>query len=254
MKKQLSVLTTPLLILGISGISSPAIADWGCCLTPYLGVDAQIRHMEFFKRFGGNVLKKNYPQGNFFAGLKFCDYVGVEFGYSMSQKKSQYKTLRDGDTVFGRVLGTSVPPATLRVDSSAYSSIRGWNMNLMGFLPILCEDNSFNLIGAIGISQLKLKVHHKIKFFTQSDSRSTLITREVALDFNDFNLKKRKYKGTLRLTVGAQQLITDCLGMRGLITWENTARLKSQFKMQNRVLHAKPKNAITYGVGIFTQF
>lgn len=251
MKKHLGLFTAPLLILGISGT---AIADGGgCCFTPYLGVDAQIRHMSFFKRFGGNLLKENYPQGNFFAGLKFCDYVGIEVGYTMSQKKSRYKTLRSGETIFGTIL--PIPPASLvsREDSSAYSKIQGWNLNLMGFLPIICEDNSLSLVGGIGVSQLKLKIHHRLKFFAQGSDNLSPIIEAQNLAFEP--LKKHKYKGILRLTGGIQQLITDCFGVRGLVTWENTTQLKSRVRRSNGVLfHSKPKNAITYGIGIFTQF
>ena len=240
-----------------------AAADMDLCLTPYVGVDAQIRHMPFQKDFGGNVLKKNYPQGNFFAGLKFNDYVGIEAGYEVSKKKSATKTHNNSDVIFGnRVIQEDPFTTVTSIKSDASSKIHGWNLNLVGFLPILCDDNSLQLIGSVGLAQLKLKSKNLVTFSTSSEdldpsSGNVIFTPNTTTTLSSY----QKRKVVLRIGTGVQHMITDCIGIRGLVTWENTSKLNAKPKSSNgapTILpaseKAKTKNSFQYGLGIFTVF
>lgn len=242
-KKQLALLTAPVILLAAAG-TAVADMDFGC-LTPYVGVDAQMRHMGYQKQFGGNSLKKNYPQGNFFAGLKFNDCVGVELGYEISTKKSHSRTLPNTDVVFGRTINFA-PPFTFTSTSTASSKIHGWNLNLVGYLPVLCEDNSLSLIGSVGVAQLKVRAHTKI--------RTTVFEPGETPVFTDANLHFHKSKAVLRLAGGAQYMMTECIGVRGLVTWENTSKFKMHRLRETARFVAKPKNTFIYGLGVFTQF
>ena len=253
-KKTLALFVPSLLMLAAAGT---ATADMDLCLTPYVGVDAQIRHMPFQKDFGGNVLKKNYPQGNFFAGLKFNDYVGIEAGYEVSKKKSRSVKHNNSDIVFGKPLEQNEPPFIPSVENISYgtSKIYGWNANLMGFLPIFCEDNSLQLIGSVGIAQLKIKSKNELKSLETTATLDS-ITEEINGSTQNtiiFNMHYKKRKAVLRLSSGIQNMITDCIGIRALVTWENTAKLR--VTTGTKVFNTeKPKNSFKYGLGIFTSF
>ena len=262
MKKKLALLATPLMMFSLADSAIAGIDCMDLCLTPYVGADAQIRHMGFKKDFGGNALKKNYPQGNFFAGLKFNPYVGIEFGYEASKKKSRKVKHNNSDIVFGAPL-EQVEPGDLSVDNTSHSSSKtdGWNANLVGFFPIICEDNSLQLIGSIGMAQLKIKSKNsldKVLVTTTFDPITDEPTGTEALaEINNRAFTKRK--AVLRISSGIQNMITDCIGIRALVMWENTTKLKAHGKLissgeETTQRITKPKNSFNYGLGIFTYF
>ena len=270
MKKKLALLATPLMMFSLADSAIAGIDCMDLCLTPYVGADAQMRHMGFEKDFGGNALKKNYPQGNFFAGLKFNQYVGVEFGYEASKKKPRSVTHNNSDIVFGSPLQQG-EPTDLGFDDTSHSSskINGWNTNLVGFLPIFCEDNSLQLIGSVGVAQLKIRSKNSLKnvlvitTFDPNTGEPNGTQSITTIGNRDFT----KRKAVLRISSGIQNMITDCIGIRALVTWENTAKLKAHGKLISLTENgtsialsetirriSKPKNSFNYGLGIFTSF
>lgn len=254
--------------LVLCAIANTAWAIEDIELTPYAGIDAQMRHMGFDKNYGGNVLRKTYPQGNVFFGLKFKEYVGVEFGYEFSKTQRHARTYHAGDTIFGQRLVAASSPLLLSQDFSGHTASRtyGWNFNLVGFFPVLCGDNNLQLIGSLGFARLKLKVHHLITNTTVSlnsfafqlplDPRIRQpLTQTIS---ESTNYKHRK--NIFRIATGVQHMWGDCLGIRALITWEHTAKLQVK-KNQNAVTasgliltQAKPQNSLLYGVGVFIPF
>lgn len=247
MKKQLALLTAPVFMLATAG-TAVADFDFGC-LTPYVGVDAQMRHMGFHKRFGGNVLKTTHPQGNFFAGLKFNDCVGIELGYEVSTKKSRSRTLNNADTLFGGPLEQSTQALTVTNSIHASSKIHGWNLNLVGYYPLpVCDDN-LSLIGSVGFAQLKLRTHGALRIRgVDAVTRTTLVDQTVSVG------RSHKSKAVLRLAGGAQYMMTECFGVRALVTWENTSKFKNHHRRNTTNLRlVKPKNSFIYGLGVFAQ-
>ncbi len=253
MKKKLALLVTPLVMLA-TGTAVANTNMMGCCLSPYLGVDAQIRHMPFQKDFGGNVLKKNYPQGNFFAGLRL-DYFGLEAGYTVSKKKHGTRNNVNGAPVFG-VAPAPLGPLELSTTQihRATSRIHGWNFNLMGYLPIFCPENHVELVGGVGISQFKHRAHRTLSA-TSVFEGDVPGTTDIELDVVNTHFNKRK--AVLRLTGGIQHMLTDCFGIRALVNWENTAKLRIQGRDDEtgeRGFLARTKNSFNYGLGVFTNF
>lgn len=259
LKKTQKPWAIPFILLTASSIAS---ADCDLCLTPYLGVDAKIRHMDFQKDFGRTLLKNHYPQTNFFAGLKFNQYVGVEFGYEASKKKFHSVQHDNSNIVFGVPLAQADPPYVPRIDNVTYNSskISGVNANLVGFLPIDCEDNSLQLIGSIGVSQLKIKTKRTLEttFFDAVFHPDTGDITGFQPTIEHFDTHYKKRKTMLRVTGGVQNMLTDCIGVRALITWENTAKLKApgiRVSTKERVEgFTKPKNSLSYGLGMFITF
>ncbi len=234
--------------------------------TTYVGFDSQLRHITFKKNFGGNILESHYPQGNVFSGVMLNKNLGLEVGYEFSKKQRSLRNNLSNETVFGKnnpIVGSTFVINTVDMNRAS-SKISGWNVNLIGSIPLISENNRLNLIGSIGMSNLKLQVRN---VFTRSE-----------VEFNDPNIRDpddtfvvsnsiytvmKKRKAVLRLTGGVQYTLTDCLGLRALVSWENTDRLqaktvdtiRSRFPKHSRAVRTcTPRNSMQFGVGIFYTF
>ncbi len=236
---------------------------WDCCcgLDAYAGIDAQMRHMPFQKNFGGNILKRRYPEGNVFAGMKFNDYVGIEAGYEFSKKQHSTKTHQVGEVVFGLPIPPPEPElSSITYVSRASSKVNGFNLNLIGFLPILCEEYHTQLIGSVGIATLKTRIRNALT--TTSVELIETILNPSGVPFTTVkpdNSLYKKRKTLFRMTAGIQYMTNCFIGIRGLVTWENTAQLKTRGKeIETGQISvgdfAKPKKSLVYGLGVFRHF
>ena len=249
------------ILICIISLSSLSIAY----ANPYFGIDSQLRHINFKKNFGGNILETNYPQANFFSGITFNNNIAVEIGYEFSKKQRISRTDLSNETVFGKNTPIVSSPFVINtIDlNRASSKISGWNLNLVGSIPII-TDSKLKLIGSIGMANLKLQV------------RNTFIRSEI--EFNDPYVRDpddtfivsnsiytvmKKRKAVLRLSGGIQYALTDCMNIRALVTWENTDRLQAKtvdtirrrFPTHSRVVRTcTPQDSFQYGIGIFYSF
>lgn len=254
--------TTSFILLGLSGNIWAAESFE---LAPYAGVDAQMRHMSFERHFGGNIFHKSYPQANVFLGLKFKECVGVEIGYEFSKTQRHARNYNVGDVVFGQIITSGASNPLLVSESfSGHASAKtyGWNFNLVGFYPVFCGDNNMQLIASIGFAHLRLTAHHVLL------NRNVLLN-EFALEeglripITDVILEARNYKrrkNIFRMATGVQHMWGDCLGIRALITWEYTTKLKAHRNQFSPITgltpfsRAKLKNSFLYGIGVFIPF
>lgn len=232
MKKKLALLAAPIVLLA----ASAATADWG--FTPYVGADAEFRHMELHKDFGGNMFTHNYPQGNLYVGAQLNEYFGIEAGYEATKRKARATTLKNGDTVAGLRLQT-----TKTLQFNAVSQIKALHANLVGFLPI-CEQYRLKLIGSLGLARLKMK-------FTELD---VAIDGDAVVAGNDDTVTFRKRKNVLRLGLGLQHMINCDWGVRGMLKWEQTNKLRQVFAKEDLRFSIKPKNSVIYSIGAFYTF
>lgn len=210
------------------------------CLTPYVGVDAQVRNMGFKKEYGGGPLfNNNYPQGNLFVGAMFNDYVGVEGGFEFTQLKSKEATQVEGQQILG--YRVEFPAETITV--KAQNRLYGWNVNLIGAYPI-CNAYRISIIGSIGLARLRSKL-------------DACVTGSEGISQNRPCMKfPGQTKSILRLTAGLKHMITDCIGIRGTIGWENTSKFNklTATTLQDIEFLAKYKDSIQYGFGLFINF
>ncbi len=222
-------------ILGavLLGLSLPVLADQN--LVPYVGADAKWNQMKFKNSAGGNVIAKNYPQGNLFAGLKFNEWVGVELGFENTAKKNRNVTLPGGANFFG----VELPPGGSDFHVSTKTKIDGFNANVVGFYPIM-EECSLSLFGSLGLARLKLKT--RASFTVGSDPEVTM---------------RNFVKRTLvpRATVGIQKMLNECIGVRAMLTWEKTSAFKTIYvKETESATFIRPKDSASVGLGIFYNF
>lgn len=201
----------------------------------YVGADAQVRHIPFEKDFGGNVLPKDYPQGNFYIGLKGNDYIGMEVGYEMSKTRTHSIFLPTNSILFGVKL-------PFNVRQNVVVRFKGLHASLVGFFPVF-EDCNLRLLASIGITNQKIRV----------ESIFTEINNGPPLGISGSRAVQSSY--VLRLMTGLQYMFTDYFGIRGNIRWENTAKLKNiaPIRLQSPCT-VKAKDSIILGLGVVVQF
>lgn len=243
MKLKLSLLSAPIIMLAAS-TSSADSNFFDNSLTPYIGADAQFRQMKFDPNRGANVFKKNFPQGNIFAGLKFSDYVGIEVGFEGTNKRSRNSRILPSQYSVG---GEPVQPNDAAhpsrfQDNISTARIHGPHVNMVGTFALL-DDPRLALIGSIGVSRLKMS----LRYTAHIDDEGFLgISR---------NFVQRK--SILRLGAGIQHMITDCIGVRGVLSWENTGKFNHILPRETGVhpsVFAAVKNSFSYGFGVFVNF
>lgn len=203
-------LTKLLISVILSGIASSANAfvDWPeTCLRPYVGLDGQLRTLQYGSNNGGNIFAKNFPQINGYVGLAFNECFAVELGYEYAFKQKRTVRLGPGDNFFG----ANIPEGDFLVNSSS-ANIQGVHGSLVGRYPIWDCPN-IKLLATIGMTYLRTN----LSMTAVEDSFGTL--EPITDRFNQSKL-------VARLGGGLEHMITDCIGVRGLIVWEDTSQFK----------------------------
>lgn len=241
MKKKLGLLCS---VLALSTASTAMAGLSDLCLQPYAGVDVSIRHLGFHDT-AEKIFKRTYPQGDVYLGVKFNDYLGVQAGYEAIASRHKTTNFIGSDIFFGNTLNPDVPNGLNQIVSSVRQY--GWHADLVGFLPF-CEEYCLSLIGSVGIAQLRTK----LSFTSPIVDNAVATATELALSNRTFT--GRKY--VARLGLGIQQMLSDCLGVRFMFTWENTSRFKKLIAPEQPTTAAivNLRNSTTFGVGVFYNF
>src|SRR5438094_598341 len=114
----------------LAASNSVSADPWG--LSPYVGVDAEIRYTDFKRGFGNNLFRHNFPQGNLYAGLQFNDYFGLEVGFEATKKLNRTRTVVPGEIVNGITV-----PAGNTIQYVSTSHIYGPHADIIGLYPIM---------------------------------------------------------------------------------------------------------------------
>ena len=234
MKKKFTLIA-PVLLLG----ATHAMAE--DYLTPYAGIDAQVRHMNFKKGYGDNLFAHNTPQANLYAGLKFNEFVGIEIGVEGNSKKNKTKIVRAGDTFLGQPILLGISQTTYHATDKTTS----FHANLIGFYPITCDNQVYASVGAA-----RIKSHFTTRAITVLDDQGQSVF-DSPLRTENF----KKNKTVLRLGVGMQQMLTSNAGVRAGVTWENTSKLRD-IKASGRTTpeRIKLEDNFSYNLGLFWKF
>ncbi len=232
---QSSILLAALPLAAISlCFANQAHAQRECCLpTFYVGADAQVRITRFYKNYGGNFYKKEYPQANIYLGVKGNEYFGIESGTEVSTTRTHSAYIPVGSYVLG---------APEEIDASIKTVVRFRTLHtsLIGIFPI-CEDSGFNILFAVGATNLKVRLEN-----TLTQLGSTQVEKR---------LKLAQSRTVLRLMTGVQYMFNDCFGVRANVRWENTKQLKNIEPVRSMAPHiARIKDSFTYGLGFVIQF
>jgi len=218
--------------LATAGSAGAAVMD---DFVPFIGVD----YKQLWVRGNGdyrNAFPKTYPGGTIYVGSKFTDCFGAELGYSFSTRKKHDWTDPDFSSV-------SIASARVRFTS--------FHLDINGYIPL---DNCWELIGSVGVASMKPKVN-----FSANTSAAAGLT---AAQIDGINSINGKSKAVFRVGVGAQYLVTEMVGIRAMVRWENTHRLTvsgnqnfGNFMTAGFINTTRPfKDAISLAVGLFVRF
>jgi len=229
MKKVMTFFVTVfILVFGTSAIAGSTDG-----VVPYVGADAKWYHMPFKKGFGDNLTESNYPQANGFLGIKLNNFVGVEAGYEVAASKTRNATESDGGTYFG----VAIPSGTGALNAVTETKIHGFNVNLVGFLPV-SEEYALDLIGSIGLARLKLDITNNLP--------------SLAVQEEKFSQEK----WVPRLSLGLQHMLAKQFGVRATVGWEKTSSFDNLVPTDapGSTLIAKVKDSTSVGFGLFYNF
>lgn len=214
-----------------------------CDLVPYVGADAQWRHMEFKKGAGKDQTKSNYPQGNIYLGLKLNQYLGLEAGYERAKTLKKDARVLGSDTIFGAVLQPSAPNAVNEFNTK--TKLRAFHANVVGFLPI-CEEYRLQLIGSLGVARVNINT---VSIWNVINSTPT------TPDFRDATQQVfSKKKWVPKIGVGLQHMLTCQLGVRAMANWEGTKMSLKPLNTASEFTTARTKNSFILGLGLFYNF
>ncbi len=234
--------------LSFLGFSTVAVAD---DFVFNLGMDTQWRSMPLQKGFGDNIVKKHYPQGSVYGGMKFNDIFGFELGYqrSVSADRKGILDKNNGANYFGVGMLDPAAPNDYWTSHSKVST-QGFYTGVLGFLPI-SEEYRLKFIASIGVVRMKTKIITSLDFF---DS----FTRITTMNSSQFNFIQTKW--IPKVGAGIQHMINDNCGVRAMATWEQTNRFNHIVGVDptdglpSTKAFASLKNSTTLGLGLFYNF
>lgn len=195
------------IIIGIGFIVPSLTAFANLDVHPYLGVNIGMKHSRFASNNGGNIFKSNYPVGGLFVGVEFLPELSLELNLesTVSKKKKSYG--QEGTYPLGIKLDQNY-----NFDSKA----RFYSVGMDLFYKFKFQEscNGFRPLIGVGIKKVTAKLS---SFYAPSAN---------TLDSAKFDLNKHKSRILLKLSGGVHYDFNDIFGVRGLISWENTSRLK----------------------------
>ncbi len=113
-KKSVLTISITLASLLTSSTAGAINSEWWQGCKPYVGVDMQMRHMDFQDGYGDNLLSQHSPQRNLYAGLRLNDWIGAEIGYEATRTKTRNVTLHTGDIAAGVPVPAEASPAVFK--------------------------------------------------------------------------------------------------------------------------------------------
>jgi opacity protein-like surface antigen len=203
-------------------------------MRPYVGLDAEVRRMDFKGGYGDNLLQHHSPQGNIYAGLKLNDVVGIELGFEATTTRTRTMALTTGDLANGAPISATMSPAVFK----SKAKIKGGHTDLVGYYSFY-ETSPVHLIGSIGAAVLKGTVE-----------RRTLSAAGVAMNTTR---KLVQHKTVLRLGGGLQYALNENWFARLSIGWVNTSKMViyADDGITSKITpEVKPKNSTVYGLGM----
>lgn len=221
-------------VVMLAASSSLAAMQWQ--FDPYVGADAQWRRTNYRAGFGNNLFAHTFPEGNVYGGFKFHEYFSLEGGYEVARSRTRMSILTTGDIAAGMPISEIFSPVIYK----SKAKFQGPHFDLVGYYKP-CEEYTTQLIGSVGVAILKGTFERRT--IQYHDNISSSVVRTMSNN-----------KSVLRLAGGLQYLFTECWGFRGMVGWENTAKIKAHHNDGIVGLYppiVKPQNSTIYSVGLF---
>lgn len=218
------------------------LAKLNVCLEvfPYVGLDAQERHMSFEEGYGDNLLYHTAPQGNTYVGLRVEEHFAIEAGYEATVTRSRERTLGAGELAAGQPVPATSSPAVFK----SKLTIKGPHLDLLGLYPLYNYKGApIEILGSIGVAFLKATSERQT--ISLGNTSSSMVR----------TLNGRK--AVLRTAIGLQYKFCDQLGVRATVGWVNTSKLTISANDNIRGMYLpeiKPKKTTFCGLGLVWTF
>ena len=203
---------------------------------PYIGVDGQNREMRFEELFGGNLFSKNLRETDIYGGIKLFHYFAINIGQEHSKTEDHTVTLVDGDSFLGIILEPGEGPEM----DFTQTKIKGNHFDLVGYYPI-CPNQEIEVFASIG----KIRNHLSLTQIQISQDNIPLPSPIV----RTYDVKRTNWRASL----GIQKTFCQHIGIRGLITWEETSKFKDlkPLEVPDTDTLVRIRSSLIYSVGIF---
>lgn len=241
MNNKSKLFVSSLFILAAHTSSAKADGLFDIDLCPYVGAEVSWRHQSFPAIFGGNILKKNYPQGDVYAGIKLNNYLGLQLGFEGVSSQHKPTTFTNASVILGRTVDSPVSFDQHQTSMRLY----GFHADVMGFYPFSICNEHFNLVASIGLANKRVT----LKDVLTIENGVPIPLGEIANVTRTFAMTKC----VPRLGLGVQYMLTNCAGVRLMGQWENTARFKN-IKTKDGLGTFALRNATSLGFGAFYNF
>jgi len=197
------------ILLSVNKLAAASIEEEHCCpdfcaeFSPYVGIEGKLQHTEG-KRDWKPILPKGYAGGTLYIGAKLFEVCSLELGFSETFRKEKKYTFKTNDSFFG---DTQVAGAQTTIKNH----FTNWHLDLNGYYPFA---ECWELFGSIGGGVVKPKLGIELANIPATDTLLVQIPRNG------------KGRGVFRLGVGIQYMATESFGLRALVRWESTSRVK----------------------------
>lgn len=209
-------------------------------VSPYVGLNAQMRRLTFMKPYGDQDFARKIKQGEVIAGLKLNPYFGLEFGYLKSIRADKNRTQAFPELLFG--LPTLLRAGELTV-ATTHTRIESANLSFVAYLPI---NEDFNLLGSVGLARM----HIGLDYIPTADEVGPYDADLIAEESLSF--AKSKYIPTAKL--GAEYMITKSVGLKALVGWDGTKRFNLLKPKQVSEARVSLKDSYNVGLGLTYYF
>lgn len=211
-------------LISISYISS--------AMTSYIGYDNCIRNMNWSRNFGGNLFIKQYPEMDFYFGLKPSEYFSFQFGYRVGVHS--FDRVSVGNTViFGNTINASEKHMT-------EAQFRAWHAELVGYIPINCPYYVY-IFGSVGLTRFELFQSDRV----YKSGNTAILPPALSATFCSQRIIPS-------LGLGLEIKLDDRSSIRIKFGWDNTENFYNIKSVQpwdtSSVL--KLKNSYSYGIGV----
>jgi hypothetical protein len=181
-----------------------------------------------------NIVKKKYQGTNAYIGARFFQNAGIELGYDWQKTRMNTHVFSNGEPWFGN--------NATNVVSNIRVKLKGFHVDLNGYVPVA---ESFDIIGSVGLGFWKPTLNIAVSEATPNVMDSIISSKGNG-----------KRKTVARLRVGAQYMLTCILGVRALVGWDNTSRIRLNANaLDNTDSINKPlKDQTSASVGAFLTF
>lgn len=178
--------------------------------------------------FGDNLFKKNHPTVSAFYQYDFMQNLYAELGLESTFRKTRKEFNPTGSVLSGSLTGADT-------QNESKSKFNGIYLALMGRHNI---NDDLALEGGIGIKYVKATLQRTLQ-------------DPILGDY----LKAKSAKPILKVTTGLKYKINNKFSLRGLISWENSSRLRPGGYTADAGLlwEHKLKNALGYSLGLVYQ-